>query len=38
MPFLVFTGIFVVGYALVWLVIYLITKSNTDKLNKNLKN
>ena len=37
-PFLVFTAIFIVGYALVWLVIYLITKSGTDKLNSNLKN
>ena len=36
-PFLVFTIIFVVGYALVWLVIYLITKRGTDSLNKKIK-
>ena len=36
-PFLIFTVIFVVGYALVWLVIYLITKRRTDSLNKKIK-
>ena len=36
-PFLVFTGIFVIGYLLVWLIIYFITKKSTDKINKNLK-
>lgn len=36
-PFLVFTVIFVIGYALVWLVIYLITKRGTDSLNKKIK-
>ena len=36
-PFLVFTVIFVVGYALVWLVIYLITKRGTDNINKKIK-
>ena len=36
-PILVFTGIFVAGYALVWLVIYLIEKSKAEKLNKMLK-
>lgn len=36
-PFLVFTAIFVVGYALVWLVIYWITKRGTDNLNKKIK-
>ncbi|MBR5143874.1 MAG: DUF3021 domain-containing protein [Clostridia bacterium] len=35
-PFVVFTIIFVVGYALVWLVIYLITKRGTDILNKRI--
>ena len=33
-PFIVFTIIFVVGYALVWIVIYLVTKRGTDILNK----
>ena len=36
-PFLIFTVIFVAGYALVWLVIYLITKRGTDSLNKKIK-
>lgn len=36
-PILVFTGIFVAGYALVWLTIYLVEKAKTDKLNKLLK-
>ena len=36
-PFLVFTIIFVVGYALVWIVIYLITKRGTDNINKKIK-
>ena len=33
-PILVFTGIFAAGYALVWLVIYLVEKARADKLNK----
>ena len=37
-PILVFTGIFVAGYALVWLVIYFVEKAKADKLNKLLKN
>ena len=36
-PILVFTGIFVTGYALIWLIIYLIEKAKADKLNKLLK-
>jgi len=36
-PILVFTGIFVVGYLLIWAVIYSITKRNTDRINKVLK-
>jgi hypothetical protein len=36
-PFLIFTVIFVIGYALVWLVIYFITKRGTDSLNKKIK-
>ena len=34
MPILVFSGIFVVGYALIWLIIYCIEKKKTAKLNK----
>ena len=36
--FIVFTVIFVLGYALVWLVIYLITRNSANKLNYQLKN
>ena len=31
------TGIFLVGYALIWLIIYCIEKAKADKLNKLLK-
>ena len=37
-PFLVFTGIFVGGYILVWLVIYLITNNGTKMINNKIKN
>ena len=33
-PILVFTGIFLAGYALIWLIIYLVERGKTDKLNK----
>ena len=36
--FIVFTVIFIVGYALVWIVIYLITRNGANKLNSKLKN
>ena len=36
-PILVFTGIFVVGYALIWLIIYRVEKAKAEKLNKLLK-
>ena len=36
-PFLVFSGIFVVGYLAIWAVIYSVIKRNTKKLNKMLK-
>ena len=35
-PFLIFTACFFVGFALVWLVVYLVTKGKTDRLNKKL--
>ena len=35
-PVLVFSGIFIVGYIVVWAIIYTITKRNTEKLNKML--
>ena len=37
-PIFVFTGIFVAGYALIWLIIYCVVKSKAAKLNKLLKN
>ena len=37
-PILVFTGIFIVGYALIWLIIYWVEKAKTAKLNKMLQN
>ena len=36
-PVLVFTGIFVVGYLLIWAVIYSIIKRNTDRINEVLE-
>ena len=36
-PILVFTGIFAAGYALIWLIIYFVTKAKTDALNRKLK-
>lgn len=36
-PLLVFTGIFVVGYFVIWAVIYCVQKRNTKKLNEALK-
>lgn len=37
MPILVFTGIFVLGYLVIWIIIYFIIKTKTDKLNVILK-
>ena len=36
-PILVFTGIFVLGYLLIWAIIYSIIKRNTKKINALLK-
>ena len=36
-PILVFTGIFIAGYAIIWLIVYLVEKAKTEKLNKLLK-
>ena len=33
----VFTGIFVIGYLVIWLIIFSIIKKNTNKLNRRLK-
>lgn len=37
-PILVFTGIFAAGYALIWLIVYLVEKAKAEKLNDLLKN
>ena len=36
-PILVFTGIFVVGYLLIWAIIYAIIKRNTEIINEALR-
>ena len=36
-PILVFTGIFLAGYLLIWAIIYFFIKRNTDRVNKMLK-
>lgn len=33
-PILVFTVIFTIGYLVIWAIIYVVTRKNTDKLNK----
>ena len=33
----IFTGVFVVGYAVIWICIYFITKAKTDQLNRKLR-
>jgi len=35
-PFLTFTAIFFVGFAIIWSIIYICTKNKTNKLNKRL--
>lgn len=35
-PILIFTGIFIAGYAVIWCIIYAVTKNTTDNLNKKL--
>lgn len=36
-PVLIFTLIFAVGYAFIWLMIYFSTRNNIEKLNKQLR-
>ena len=36
-PIAIFTGIFIVGFALIWLIIYRVTKSTADSLSQKLK-
>jgi hypothetical protein len=35
-PFLIFTSIFIVGYAITWSIVYICIKNKTNKLNKRL--
>ena len=37
-PIAIFTAIFIAGYAVIWLIIYSITKTKTEQLNRKLKN
>ena len=37
LPIIIFTAIFVVGYIVIWVIIYSIIKRNTAKLNETLK-
>ena len=34
LPILVFTGIFIVGYLVIWAIIYTVIRKRTDRLNK----
>lgn len=36
-PMLIFSGIFIVGYLAIWVIIYSIIRKNTAKLNEQLK-
>ena len=36
-PILIFTGIFIAGYGLIWIIIYNIERVRADKINKMLK-
>ena len=36
-PILIFTGIFVAGYALIWFIVYCVERAKAEKLNKLLK-
>ncbi|MBR4863680.1 MAG: DUF3021 domain-containing protein [Oscillospiraceae bacterium] len=36
-PILVFTAIFLVGYGIIWMIIYLVNKANAERMTKLLK-
>lgn len=36
-PIAIFTAIFIAGYAVIWLIIYCVTKAKTQAINKKLK-
>ena len=37
LPVLIFTAIFILGYAVIWFIIYTITKTATNSLNRKLQ-
>lgn len=37
-PILVFTGVFIAGYGVIWLIIYHITRAKAKRINEKLKN
>lgn len=37
LPVLIFTGVFLVGYAAIWLCIWAVTKAKTDGINRKLQ-
>lgn len=36
-PILVFTAVFIVGYAVIWAIIYFVTKNKTQQINRRLR-
>ena len=38
LSFIIFTIVFIIGYAFIWLVIYLVTRNSAKRLNYKLKN
>lgn len=36
-PILIFTGIFIAGYAVIWVIIYTATKNSTRSLNRQMR-
>lgn len=36
-PVLIFTGVFAAGYAVIWLIIFLVTRTSANRLNKQLR-
>lgn len=36
-PILIFTAVFIAGYAVIWLAVYCITKSKTEQINHKLR-
>lgn len=36
-PILIFTGVFIAGYTVIWLIIYSVTKAKTQQINQKLQ-